>query len=102
MFSALLVEPTSIQAFVLCEPTRQERRLAMKSIVTERGQITTPKTLRYKLGIDIGTLLAFTAENRRHVVTKRMDSRTIFQLLGRRNCGGRTFQVMNEFRDKTE
>ena len=61
MFSALLVEPTSIQAFVLCEPTRQEKRHAMKSIVTEQGQITTPKTLRHKLGIHIGTLLAFTA-----------------------------------------
>ena len=33
----------------------------MKSIVTEQGQITTPKTLRHKLGIHIGTLLAFTA-----------------------------------------
>lgn len=86
MFSALLVEPTSIQAFVLCEPTRQERIQAMKSIITEQGQITTPKTLRYKLGIDIGTLLAFTAENVRHVVTKRMDRRTIFQLLGRRTA----------------
>lgn len=74
----------------------------MKSIVTEQGQITTPKTLRYKLGINIGTLLAFTAENVRHSVTKRMDSRTIFQLLGRRNCGGRTVLVMNEFREKTE
>lgn len=64
MFSALLVEPTSIQAFVLCEPTRQERIQAMKSIVSEQGQITTPNTLRYKLGIDIGTLLAFTARER--------------------------------------
>ena len=58
----------------------------MKSIVSEQGQITTPNTLRYKLGIDIGTLLAFTAENVRHVVTKRMDRRTIFQLLGRRTA----------------
>ena len=33
----------------------------MKSIVTEQGQITTPKTLRHKLGIQTGTLLAFTA-----------------------------------------
>jgi AbrB family looped-hinge helix DNA binding protein len=42
----------------------------MKSAVSEKGQVTIPKTLRERLGLRPGTLIEFCAENGRLVGTK--------------------------------
>ena len=40
----------------------------MKATVAERGQVTIPKELRDKLGIQAGTVLTFSAENGKLIV----------------------------------
>jgi antitoxin PrlF len=42
----------------------------MKSIVSEKGQVTVPKGLRDQLGLTPGTVLEFTAEDGRLVGSK--------------------------------
>ena len=42
----------------------------MKSVVSERGQVTIPKPLRERLGIHAGEVLDFEAENGRLVARK--------------------------------
>lgn len=46
----------------------------MKTIVSEKGQITVPKPLRDALGIETGTVLEFTVSNGRLIGRKRMDA----------------------------
>ncbi len=43
---------------------------SMKATVAERGQVTIPKELRDKLGIQAGTVLTFSAENGKLIVKK--------------------------------
>jgi AbrB family looped-hinge helix DNA binding protein len=42
----------------------------MKAVVAERGQVTIPKLLRDKLGIQPGTVVDFSIENGKLVATK--------------------------------
>jgi antitoxin PrlF len=42
----------------------------MKATVAERGQVTIPKELRDKLGIQPGTVLSFSAEKGKLIVKK--------------------------------
>jgi len=46
----------------------------MQAIVAERGQVTIPKALRERLGIEPGTVLEFTEEGGRLVASKRIES----------------------------
>jgi antitoxin PrlF len=45
----------------------------MKTIVSEKGQITIPKAARAKLGLEPGVVLEITCENGRLVASKRSD-----------------------------
>jgi AbrB family looped-hinge helix DNA binding protein len=44
----------------------------MKTILSEKGQVTIPKSVRDKLGLVPGTVLDFEAENGRLVATKKL------------------------------
>ena len=45
----------------------------MKAIVAERGQVTIPKPLREKLGLDPGSVLEFDARNGTLIARKIVD-----------------------------
>ena len=45
----------------------------MKAVVAERGQVTIPKTLRNKLGIQPGSVLEFEAKDGCLIAKKRVD-----------------------------
>ncbi|MEJ7668490.1 MAG: AbrB/MazE/SpoVT family DNA-binding domain-containing protein [Casimicrobiaceae bacterium] len=45
----------------------------MKAVVAERGQVTIPKTLRSKLGIQPGSVLEFEAKDGCLIAKKRVD-----------------------------
>jgi AbrB family looped-hinge helix DNA binding protein len=55
----------------------------MKTVVSEKGQITIPKALRDKLGIRPGTVLDFDAEQGRLVARKRSEDDVIRKWRGR-------------------
>jgi AbrB family looped-hinge helix DNA binding protein len=60
----------------------------MKTIVSEKGQITIPKALRDKLGIRPGTVLDFDAEQGRLVGRKHADADVIRKWRGRGKLPG--------------
>jgi antitoxin PrlF len=45
---------------------------SMKSVMSEKGQVTIPKPLRDRLGLKAGTVVEFHAENGRLVATKSL------------------------------
>jgi len=60
----------------------------MKSIVSEKGQVTIPKTLRDKLGIRPGTVLDFDDEQGRLVARKETEVDVIRKWRGRGKLPG--------------
>lgn len=46
--------------------------VSMKSILSEKGQVTIPKSVRDKLGLVPGTVLDFEAKDGRLVATKKL------------------------------
>ncbi len=44
----------------------------MKSVVSEKGQVTIPKVLRVRLGLEAGTVLDFVEEEGRLVARKQL------------------------------
>lgn len=74
----------------------------MKSVVSERGQITIPKRLRERLGLKPGVVLDFKEEHGRLVMTKVVPNDPLeesFGLLLRRVS---TDQVMEELRGQPD
>ncbi len=71
----------------------------MKAIVAERGQVTIPKALRQKLGIQPGTVLDFEIHKNTLIAIKTDIRDPVEKLFG---CIGRfiTDDVMNELRDR--
>ena len=55
----------------------------MKSVVSEKGQVTIPKALRTKLGLEPGTVLDFKARNGTLVARKHIDEDVITKWRGR-------------------
>jgi antitoxin PrlF len=55
----------------------------MKTVVSEKGQITIPKALRDKLGIRPGTVLDFEHDHGRLVARKRSEGDVIRKWRGR-------------------
>jgi len=55
----------------------------MKSVVSEKGQVTIPKALRDRLGLRAGTSLDFQAEGGRLVATKTLDEDVFRKWRGR-------------------
>jgi antitoxin PrlF len=61
----------------------------MKSILSEKGQVTIPKSLREELGLAPGTVLDFEAENGRLVATKKLAEDVFKKWRGKGRLPGR-------------
>ena len=70
----------------------------MKATIAERGQVTIPKALRKKLGMQPGIVLDFHDENGRLVVVKAAVTDPIAQVYGMLKLGKRTNALMRELR----
>ena len=58
--------------FISCKKSRNLYFKCMKTIVSEKGQITIPKKLREQLGLHPGSVLDFTEEKGRLVARKKV------------------------------
>ncbi len=70
----------------------------MKSRVSERGQVTIPKSLRERLGITAGQVLEFDAENGRLVATKATERDPVDAVYGSLGSGRSTDAFLDELR----
>lgn len=55
----------------------------MRTVVSEKGQITIPKALRDRLGLEAGVVLDFREENGRLIGEKRLEEDPIAKWRGR-------------------
>lgn len=58
------------------------KRNELKAVVAERGQITIPKQIRDKLGIEAGAVLRFEMKDRKIVVSKDIAEDSIARVIG--------------------
>ncbi|MEM9079955.1 MAG: AbrB/MazE/SpoVT family DNA-binding domain-containing protein [Verrucomicrobiota bacterium] len=74
----------------------------MKTTVSEKGQITIPKALRSKLGLETGTILDFTEENGRLIAEKRTPSDPLQKWKGSASLpfGKTTQDYLDKLRDR--
>jgi len=70
----------------------------MKTIVSQKGQITIPKPLRARLGIRSGQVLEVREERGRLVMTKRASRDPFDKYFGVLKLGRRTDEIMRELR----
>lgn len=70
----------------------------MKATIAERGQVTIPKALRKKLGMQPGMVLDFHDENGRLVAVKAVAADPIAQVYGMLKLGKKTGALMRELR----
>lgn len=71
----------------------------MKTIVSEKGQITIPRPLRVRLGIRKGEVLEVKEERGRLVMTKRGPRRdAVDELYGVLKLGRSTDEIIDELR----
>ena len=70
----------------------------MKSIVSEKGQVTIPKRLRERLGLRAGTVIDFDEEAGRLVGRKASRVDPLDALYGSLDLGKSTDEVMIELR----
>jgi len=70
----------------------------MKSRVTERGQITIPKVLRERLGIQAGQVVEFTEVEGRIVLHRQVGEHPVDELFGILEAGSGTDALMEELR----
>ena len=69
----------------------------MKAIVAERGQVTIPKSLRIRLGIQPGTVLDFEVKQGSLIARKQTPNNPIAEIYG---CAGKglTDEIMKQLR----
>jgi AbrB family looped-hinge helix DNA binding protein len=70
----------------------------MKSVVSERGQVTIPKAIRDRLGIRPGQVLDFEAEQGRLVARKASPSDPVEAVYGIFKTGRGTDELIEELR----
>jgi AbrB family looped-hinge helix DNA binding protein len=70
----------------------------MKSRVTERGQITIPKSLRERLGIQAGQVVEFTEVDGRIVLHRQVANHPVDELFGTLGAVSDTDALMEELR----
>ncbi len=70
----------------------------MKAVVSERGQVTIPKRLRERLGIEPGEVLDFAEENGRLVAVKVLPRGKFDEVYGILKSRRSTDEVMLELR----
>lgn len=74
----------------------------MKTTVSEKGQITIPKSLRDRLGIRAGVVLEVSEEAGRLVATKRMPADPRAGIYGVLKLGRSTDRLIEELRGKPD
>ncbi len=74
----------------------------MKSIVSEKGQVTIPKRLRDRLGLVPGTELDFDAEDGRLVARKVVDANRLAEVYGIVELDVSTDEFIDELRGPAE
>jgi antitoxin PrlF len=72
----------------------------MKSVLSDRGQVTIPKEIRDRLGLKPGVVLDFTENDGKLVVTKVVSNDSIEESYGILKLGRTTSQVMSELRGR--
>jgi len=72
--------------------------ISMKSRVTERGQVTIPKYLRERLGIQAGQVIEFSEVEGRIVLHRQVPEHPVDRLFGILEAGPRTDALMEELR----
>ena len=70
----------------------------MKTVVSEKGQVTIPKPLRVRLGIRKGQVLEVREERGRLVMTKEASRDPFDKYFGILKLGRRTDEIMKELR----
>jgi antitoxin PrlF len=70
----------------------------MKSVISEKGQITIPKPLRVRLGLGPGQVLDIREERGRLVMSKLIPSDPFDKYFGVLKLGRRTDEIMKELR----
>jgi AbrB family looped-hinge helix DNA binding protein len=71
----------------------------MNAVVAERGQVTIPKSLRFQLGIEPGTVLEFHEDNGRLVAIKQeLRKSPVASVRGSLKSRKRTDQIIAELR----
>ena len=71
----------------------------MQAKVAERGQVTIPKALRNRLGIEPGTMLEFSEEEGRLVAVKAKTIDPVEQVYGSLGRSRHTDDIMKELRN---
>lgn len=74
----------------------------MKSIVSEKGQVTIPKLLRDRLGIGPGQVLDFREDKGRLVATKSSAQDPVDAVYGILKLGRSTDRLISELRGKPD
>ena len=74
----------------------------MKRTVSEKGQVTIPKTIRERLGIRPGQVLDFSAEGGRVVATKAVPEDPIEAVYGILRLGRSTDEVVRSLRGEAD
>jgi AbrB family looped-hinge helix DNA binding protein len=74
----------------------------MKRTVSEKGQVTIPKTIRERLGIRPGQVLDFSAEGGRLVATKAVPEDPIEAVYGILRLGRSTDEVVRSLRGEAD
>lgn len=72
----------------------------MKSVVSEKGQVTIPKALRERLGIRAGEVLEFDAEGGRLVAVKVVARNPVDRVYGILKLGRGSDELVDELRDQ--
>jgi antitoxin PrlF len=72
----------------------------MKTVVSEKGQVTIPKPLRLRMGIRTGQVLDVNEERGRLVMTKRAPRDPYDKYFGVLKLGRRTDEILKELRGK--
>ncbi|ETW98757.1 MAG: hypothetical protein ETSY1_17500 [Candidatus Entotheonella factor] len=73
----------------------------MQAKVAERGQVTIPKALRERLGIQPGTILEFTEEAGRLIAVKTDQQDALDRVYGTIGQGRHTDAILEELRGST-
>jgi antitoxin PrlF len=74
----------------------------MKSVVSEKGQVTIPKALRDRLGIRAGEVLDFEEMEGRLVASKVVERDPVDEVYGILDLGRPTDELVRDLRDPAE
>jgi len=81
---------------------RNSYNKSMKTVVSEKGQVTIPKALRDRLGIRAGQILHVREERGRLIVTKHTEADPIESVVGVLKGGARANALLAELRGDPE